>query len=141
MSVVLHSLQPVVLKKRNLLKKFIHELFMKEGKSLRSLGIIFCTDKYLLEINKKHLQHDYYTDIITFDLSDSTSSQITGELYISVDRVKDNSLTLHTKFSNELLRVIFHGSLHLCGYQDKSEKDINIMRQKEDKYLTLFTSL
>ena len=125
MSVVCHALQPVVLKNRRSLKLFIIQLFEKEGKSIKSLDIIFCSDEYLLDINNKHLQHDYYTDIITFDLSDPTSTLITGEVYISIDRVKDNALSLHTKFSTELLRVIFHGVLHLCGYKDKTPKDIN----------------
>ena len=140
MSVVFHALQPVVLKNRQSLKVFIHQLFKTEGKSLQSLDIIFCSDEYLLEINNKHLQHDYYTDIITFDLSDPNSTQTTGELYISVERVKDNALSLHTKFSIELLRVVFHGALHLCGYKDKAPKDIKRMREKEDEYLNAFSS-
>lgn len=138
MSVVFHALQPVVLKNRRFLKLFIHQLFEKEGKSLQALDIIFCSDEYLLDINNKHLHHNYYTDIITFDLSDLASTQTIGELYISVDRVKDNALSLKTTFSIELLRVIFHGSLHLCGFKDKSPKDIELMRQKEDEYLYLY---
>ena len=138
MSVVFHALQPVVLKNRRFLKLFIIQLFEKEGKSIKSLDIIFCSDEYLLDISNKHLQHDYYTDIITFDLSDPTSTLLTGELYISVDRVNDNALSLQTKFSKELLRVIFHGVLHLCGYKDKTPKDIKQMRQKEDEYLKIF---
>ena len=138
MSVVFHALQPIVLHNRRFLKLFIHQLFKKEGKLLQSLDIIFCSDEYLLEINNKHLQHDYYTDIITFDFSDSNSTQTTGELYISVDRVKDNALSLHTKFDTELLRVIFHGALHLCGFKDKSSKDIKQMREKEDEYLNQY---
>ena len=138
MSVVFHALQPVVLRNRRFLKLFIDKLFKKEGKSLQSLDIIFCSDEYLLEINKRHLQHDYYTDIITFDLSDPNSTQTIGELYISVDRVKDNALSLQTKFSIELLRVVFHGALHLCGFKDKTPNDIRRMREKEDEYLELF---
>ena len=141
MSVVFHALQPVSLKNRTSLKLFISQLFDREGKSLQALDIIFCSDEYLLDINNKHLKHNYYTDIITFDLSDPTLSEIVGELYISVDRVKENSLSLHTKFSIELLRVIFHGALHLCGYKDKKQKDIKTMRQKEDEYLELFNRL
>ena len=138
MSVVFHALQPVVLKNRRSLKLFIRQLFEREGKSLQSLGIIFCSDEYLLDINNKHLQHNYYTDIITFDLSDPNSTQITAELYISVDRVKDNSFSLQTKFSTELVRVVFHGALHLCGFKDKKPTDIKQMRQKEDEYLDLY---
>lgn len=138
MSVVFHSLQPVVLKNRRSLKVFIKQLFEREGKSILSLDIIFCSDEYLLEINNKHLQHDYYTDIITFDLSDPNSTQTIGELYISIDRVKDNALSLQAKFSIELLRVVFHGALHLCGYKDKTSTDIKRMREKEDEYLNLY---
>ena len=138
MSVVFHSLQPVVLKNRRSLKVFIKQLFEREGKSILSLDIIFCSDEYLLEINNKHLQHDYYTDIITFDLSDPNSARTTGELYISIDRVKDNALSLQAKFSIELLRVVFHGALHLCGYKDKTPTDIKRMREKEDEYLNLY---
>ena len=141
MAVVFHALEHVILKQRRRLKLLIHQLFINEGKSIQSLNIIFCSDEYLLEINNKHLQHNYYTDIITFDLSDPTSTQITGELYISVNRVKDNSFSHHTKFSTELLRVIFHGALHLCGFKDKKTKDIKVMRQKEDEYLNLFNGL
>ena len=138
MSVVFHSLQPVVLKNRRSLKVFIKQLFEREGKSILSLDIIFCSDEYLLNINNKHLQHDYYTDIITFDLSDPNSTQTTGELYISIDRVKDNALSLQAKFSIELLRVVFHGALHLCGFKDKTPTDIKRMREKEDEYLNLY---
>lgn len=138
MSLVFHSLQPVVLKNRRSLKVFIKQLFEREGKSILSLDIIFCSDEYLLEINNKHLQHDYYTDIITFDLSDPISTQTIGELYISIDRVKDNALSLQAKFSIELLRVVFHGALHLCGYKDKTPTDIKRMREKEDEYLNLY---
>ena len=138
MSVVFHSLQPVVLKNRRSLKVFIKQVFEREGKSILSLDIIFCSDEYLLEINNKHLQHDYYTDIITFDLSDPNSTQTIGELYISIDRVKDNALSLQAKFSIELLRVVFHGALHLCGYKDKTPTDIKRMREKEDEYLNLY---
>ena len=138
MSLVFHSLQPVVLKNRRSLKVFIKQLFEREGKSILSLDIIFCSDEYLLEINNKHLQHDYYTDIITFDLSDPNSTQTTGELYISIDRVKDNALSLQAKFSIELLRVVFHGALHLCGFKDKTPTDIKRMREKENEYLNLY---
>ena len=138
MSIVFHSLQPVVLKNKRSLKSFIRQLFEREGKSILSLDIIFCSDEYLLDINNKHLQHDYYTDIITFDLSDPNSTQTTGELYISIDRVKENALSLQTKFSIELLRVVFHGALHLCGFKDKTPTDIKLMREKEDEYLNLY---
>ena len=140
MAIVFHALEPVILKQRRLLKKFIIELFVKEKKPLQSIDIIFCSDEYLLQINKQHLQHDFYTDIITFDLSESSANPIIGELYISIDRVKDNSALSDEKFSSELLRVIFHGLLHLCGFKDKTIKDIKTMRQKEDEYLNLYNN-
>ena len=140
MAIVFHALEPVILKQRRLLKKFIIQLFIKEKKSLQSIDIIFCSDEYLLEINKQHLQHDFYTDIITFDLSESSANPITGELYISIDRVKDNAALRDEKFSTELLRVIFHGVLHLCGFKDKTKSDIKTMREKEDEYLGLYNN-
>ena len=141
MPVVFHSLVPVSLKQRRPLKLFISYLFKKEKKKLQSLDIIFCSDDYLLEINKKHLQHNFYTDIITFDLSDSLNSGIIGELYISTDRVRDNATTLNVSFKTELLRVIFHGALHLCSYKDKKTNDIKIIRQKEDEYLNIYQKI
>ena len=140
MPIVFHALEPVILKQRRLLKKFIIQLFIKEKKSLQSIDIIFCSDEYLLGINKQHLQHDFYTDIITFDLSESLANPIIGELYISVDRVMDNAALSDEKFSTELLRVIFHGLLHLCGFKDKTIKEIKTMRQKEDEYLNLYNN-
>ena len=140
MAIVFHALEPVILKQRRLLKKFIIQLFFKEGKFLQSIDVIFCSDDYLLEINKQHLQHDFYTDIITFDLSESLANPIIGELYISVDRVKDNAALRNQEFSIELLRVIFHGLLHLCGFKDKTARDIKKMRQKEDEYLNLYNN-
>lgn len=86
-------------------------------------------------MNKRYLNHDFYTDIITFDLSESKSSIIYGELYISIDRVKDNAQNNKSTFLNELQRVIFHGALHLCGYKDKTKADIKEMRKKEAEYL------
>ena len=140
MPVVFHELVPVSLKQRKPLKLFINHLFKIERKKLQSLDIIFCSDEYLLEINKQHLQHNFYTDIITFDLSDSPSSMI-GELYISIDRVRDNATTLNISFTTELLRVIFHGALHLCDYNDKKISDTKIIRKKEDDYLKSYHNL
>lgn len=127
----------VSLKRRRLLKQFINTMFHGEHQELHSLDIIFCSDEYLLEINKTHLQHDYYTDIITFNLSGSDT--IVGEIYISIDRVKYNA-KLYDGFTKELLRVIFHGCLHLCGYMDKTKSELAIMRHKEEEYLRLFGS-
>jgi probable rRNA maturation factor len=122
------------LSNRTRLKQFIESVFSKEGKQLESLNYIFCTDKALLEINRQYLVHDYYTDIITFDLSDT--NRIRGEIYISTDRVKDNARQLGVSFSEELHRVIFHGVLHLCGYKDKKPGDRKRMREMENYYLS-----
>jgi len=123
--------------KRTALKKFIQDIFKKEKRSLRKLTYIFCSDNYLLGINKAHLQHNYYTDIITFDLSD-TPRKIIGEIYISTDRVRDNAASLGVSIKNELHRVIFHGALHLCSYKDKTQKQKNEMRGKEEEYLQAY---
>ena len=119
------------------LKRFLVTLFNNENIELDSLQYIFCSDEYLLKINKDFLQHDYYTDIITFELSE-LSGVVNGEIYISLDRVKDNSIQIGTNYQFELLRVIFHGALHLCGYKDKKKSEILLMREKEDQYLSLF---
>ena len=134
-----HFLVPVSFSQRTLVKEVIRDLFKKEKTRLKQLQYIFCSDEYLLQINKEHLQHNYYTDIITFDLSD-TPEAVTGEIYISVDRVKDNAQNYEVSLKQELLRVIFHGALHLCGYKDKSEKDQVTMRKAEDKYLHYYLS-
>ncbi|MFT3748881.1 MAG: rRNA maturation RNase YbeY [Agriterribacter sp.] len=121
-----------LLTERNKLKKFIQQLFKKEKTALGSLQYIFCSDDFLLEVNKQYLKHNYYTDIITFNLGENV---IEGEIYISIDRVKDNAATYKTSFKKELHRVIFHGALHLCGYKDKLNEEKKIMRAKEDRYL------
>ena len=119
---------------RMALKAFIEKAIKKEGLTIENLQYIFCSDKYILGINKSYLQHDYYTDIISFDLSE-TRGKLIGEVYISIDRVKDNAITHKTSFKEELLRVIFHGALHFCGYKDKKPSDIKKMRAQEDKWL------
>ena len=119
------------------LKDFIGLLFKKEKVALASITYIFCSDEFLLRMNRDFLQHDYYTDIITFGLSDK-GQPVEAEVYISLDRVKDNAQSLGTSNHNETLRVIFHGALHLCGYKDKKKSEITLMRAKEDEYLRLF---
>lgn len=126
------------LENRNDLKALIERLFRKEDKALESLNYIFCTDKRLLEINRQYLQHDYYTDIISFDLSAGPAT--IGEIYISIDRVRDNARSLGTSFKAELHRVIFHGALHLCGYGDKKKEEVVIMRKREDYWLSRYFS-
>ena len=128
----------ISLKERGKLKSFIIFLMKKEGYKPKDISIIFCSDEYLLDINKQHLNHNYFTDIITFDLTPKNEKDTTAELYISIDRVKHNAKDYNTTISNELHRVIFHGILHLCGYKDKSKNDIKIMREKEAHYLGLY---
>ena len=124
----------VTLSNRTALKKFIIELFRREKQPLLTLNYIFCSDEKLLQVNRNYLQHDYYTDIITFGLS-AKREPVEGEIYISIDRVKDNAGMQHTTTKEELHRVIFHGALHLCGFKDKSKAQAAIMRAKEDEYL------
>lgn len=130
-------LEPIDLRDRSRLKKFLISLFKKEGKGLNELQYIFCSDRYLLEINRQYLNHDYYTDIITFDLSER-NQPINAEIYISVDRIRENAGDYNSTLKKELHRVIFHGALHLCGYKDKHPQDQKLMRHMEDKYLELW---
>jgi len=122
---------------RNTLKVFIEKLFRLERKQLKQLNVIFCTDEALLKINREFLKHDYYTDIITFPLS-SEGQPVEAELYISIDRVRENAKKQEINFSMELHRVIFHGCLHLTGYNDKSSQQIKKIREREDHYLRLY---
>jgi probable rRNA maturation factor len=121
------------LQSRAELKAFIETLFKREKRKLGFINYIFCSDKRLLEINQQFLRHDYYTDIITFDLSETDATQ--AEIYISIDRVKDNAKKEFVSFKSELHRVIFHGALHLCGYKDKSNREALKMREKEGFYM------
>jgi len=130
-----HFLQKgFTLSDRSLLKSFIEGLFKKEKKKLSTLNYIFCSDEYLLKINRQYLKHDFYTDIITFGLSEP-GEPIEAEIYLSIDRVKDNASHFETSLKRELHRVIFHGALHLCGYRDKKKAEQLLMRKMEDKYL------
>jgi len=118
-------------------KKWIKNASISEGYELSQLNYVFCSDEYLLEINKQYLDHDYFTDIITFDNSEE-DNQLEGDIYISVDRVRENAATFHTDFDTEMRRVLIHGLLHLTGYEDSSEALKTAMRAKEDEYLRLF---
>ncbi len=122
------------------LKKFIEALFKKEQHRLSHIHYVFCSDEFLLNINNTFLQHDYYTDIITFGLSEK-KEPIEAEIYISIDRVKENANGLGIGYQQEMLRVIFHGALHLCGYKDKKKSEIITMRAKEDQYLQRYQKL
>lgn len=119
---------------KNRLRAFLVDLAGREGYGIDDLGYVFCSDAYLLQINRAYLSHDDYTDIITFDLRE-TPGAIRGEIYISLDRVRENARAFGQPISRELHRVIFHGLLHLCGYKDKLKAQRETMRQKEDFYL------
>jgi probable rRNA maturation factor len=127
----------VSLQQRKALKTAIERLFRKENTRLKNLNIIFCTDEFLLGINKGFLKHNFYTDIVTFYYS-SPDDPVEAELYISCDRISDNAQKLQVSLKSELHRVIFHGCLHLCGYGDKTSQQIKMMREREDYYLRLY---
>ena len=111
--------------------KFVAE---SESKRLGDVAVIFCSDNYILDVNIKYLQHDYYTDIITFDYCEG--NRLSGDLFISIDSVRENASFYGTEFADELNRVIVHGLLHLIGYDDHTEEDIAMMRAKENYYLS-----
>lgn len=123
---------------RIVLKKYIQKLFHQERADAELINYVFCSDEFMLQLNKDYLHHDYSTDIITFDLSASKQLPTIGEVYISIDTVRSNAKRFDTLVQKELHRVIFHGALHLCGYKDKTKKDQALMTQKEDKYLGLY---
>ncbi len=124
---------------KSIIRTWLETSANQEGYSIKSLNIIFCSDEYLLAINQQFLQHDYYTDIITFDYN--IEKAIIGELYISIDRVQDNAQKSKATIENELYRVIIHGVMHLCGYKDKRKNDVKIMRTKEEKYIKKILNL
>ncbi|WP_316830366.1 rRNA maturation RNase YbeY [Pedobacter aquatilis] len=115
-------------------KKWIKASIEKEGFTLGELNFIFCSDEYLLAINQQYLNHDTYTDIITFDNSD-IEKQIVSDIFISIERVKENAKTYKTNDFDEVCRIMIHGTLHLLGYKDKGKAAKTLMTQKEDEYL------
>ena len=125
---------------RTKLKAFISKQCQKEGVRIEALQYVFCSDAYLLDINKRFLNHDFYTDIISFDLSEQKGSLV-GDVYISIERVKENAKTEGNLYMHELLRVIFHGALHFCGYKDKKPADVKVMRSMEDKWLKAYLKI
>ena len=127
------------LKGKTRIKQWLKLVAESEIFTLGNVSVIFCSDNYILDINQRYLQHDYFTDIITFDYTEGT--KISGDLFISVDSVRENSIEYGTEFEDELHRVIVHGILHLIGYDDHSEEDIKVMRAKEDYYLSLLELL
>ena len=122
------------LKGKTSLKKWIKETIESEGYVLNELNFILCSDEYLLRVNQDFLQHDYYTDVITFDNSEELKT-ILGDIFISIDRVKDNAKQNKATTHDELCRIIIHGTLHLLGYRDKTKKAKIEMTKKEDFYL------
>ena len=118
------------------MKNWIQEVIRLNKHQTGHLSFVFCTDDYLLEVNKKFLNHDYYTDIITFDYSESNT--VSGDLIISIDRVKENALIHQCSFNLELNRVIIHGVLHLLGFSDKTDDQISKMRELEGLYLAQY---
>ena len=125
---------------RTKLKAFINQQCLKEGVHIETLQYVFCSDKFLLDINTRYLNHNFYTDIISFDLSDK-KGELVGDVYISIDRVKENAKTEGQLYIHELLRVIFHGALHFCGYKDKKPADVKRMRSMEDKWLKAYLKM
>ncbi|MEI7486919.1 MAG: rRNA maturation RNase YbeY [Chryseobacterium sp.] len=117
-------------------KKWLEDIILSEGKKLGDINYIFCDDEYLLKVNQDYLQHDYYTDIITFDYVKGKT--ISGEIFVSLQRISDNASTLSKEYEEELRRVLAHGILHLSGYKDKTEEEEQLMRSKEDFYLAKY---
>lgn len=118
-------------------KIWLQDIIVSEQKKIGEINYIFCDDEYILKVNQDYLQHDYYTDIITFDYVKGKT--ISGEIFVSLQRISDNASTLSKDYEEELRRVLAHGILHLCGYKDKSEEEEREMRNKEDYYLNKYS--
>lgn len=127
--------------KRNKIRRLLQTTSKKKGKSISLLNFVLVNDEALLEINMAHLQHDTYTDIITFDLRENPIDPIEGEIYISIERVAENAITAGVDFENEFIRVVSHGLLHLLGYKDKTDAQAKEMRQEEGACLSLWADL
>jgi rRNA maturation RNase YbeY len=119
------------------IKKWLRSAAREEGHSINEINYIFCSDKYLLQINKEYLNHNYFTDIVTFDNSEK-KGVIEGDIFISIDRVRDNAKEFREEFEKELKRVMVHGLLHLVGYRDKTPAQKSKMRKREEAYLSLY---
>ena len=124
------------LKEKTYIRKWLTQAILLEKKKLKEVNFIFCSDNYLLEINQQYLKHDTFTDIVTFDNSE-TKDLIVGDIFISIERVRANALIFNVSERDELHRIIIHGTLHLLGYKDKSKVDKGVMTGKEDYYLGL----
>jgi probable rRNA maturation factor len=125
-----------ILKNKTIIRSWLHNTIIAEGYVLDELNFIFCSDEYLLGMNQQYLKHDTYTDVITFDNSEAAKT-ITGDIFISVDRIRENAKEFKRNFINEICRVMVHGTLHLLGYPDKGKAAKKIMTEKEDHYLAL----
>lgn len=137
-SIYFHYLvNPFYFPARSRIKEILSLIFKNHSKHLATINFIFCSDDYLLALNKKHLQHNFYTDIIAFELS-SKGEPVMADVFISFDRAKENAQNYKVPAYNEILRLLIHGTLHLCGYSDKKIKDRKLMRQLEDFYLKKF---
>lgn len=134
--ILFNSLNDFTLRQKLLYKRWLSRLAASEGYKIGDINYIFCDDEYLLGINQQYLQHDTYTDIITFDYVEG--KVLSGDIYISTERVRENARIYHVDFENELKRVLSHGVLHLCGYKDKTETDAAQMREKENFAISLF---
>ena len=124
-----------IFKGKTLNNKWLRLVAESEIRKIGNLSIIFCSDNYILDVNQKYLQHDYFTDIITLDYCEGDI--LSGDLFISVDTVRENAIEYGTDFNDELNRVMVHGVLHLIGYDDHCDEDIQEMRSKENYYLSL----
>ncbi|MFD1142691.1 rRNA maturation RNase YbeY [Larkinella insperata] len=120
-------------------RQWLTALAKHEGFTVGELNYIFCSDEYLLQVNREYLDHDYYTDIITFDNSEE-EYRLEGDIFVSIDRIRDNAQQVKATEEQELRRVLAHGVLHLCGYGDKTEQEARLMRQKEDESLAAWTN-
>ena len=125
-----------VLEKEKSFRNWIDMVVSSEDKFLGNINYIFCDDEYLLDINIKYLSHDTYTDIISFD--NTVGNTLHGDIFISTERIADNAAKFNAEFTEELKRVMVHGILHFCGYKDKSERDRELMRRKEEEKIKLF---
>lgn len=137
MSILFYNedVKPPIIKKK-LVKNWIKSVIASEGKTLGDVNFIFCSDEYLLQVNKQYLDHDYYTDIITFDYVENDI--ISGDIFVSVDRVEENGKQFGSGFDTELRRILVHGVLHLIGFPDKKPEEKKIMTEKENQYLAIF---
>ena len=125
-----------ILENETLFSDWISRVILSENKKEGDINYVFCDDEYILEINKQYLDHDYYTDIISFDYS--VGNELHGDVFVSVERVRENATDFDVTFVEELKRVIIHGILHYSGYKDKSEEEELLMRQKENEKIAMF---